>query len=58
MEKTNIAFLGLAFLFRFFPDAPAPLAQSKSKLKTRNVMDIKESSSSLVLSRIPHGTSE
>ena len=48
----------LAFLFRFFPDAPVCLAQSKSKLKTRDMTDITESSSSFVLSRIPDGTSE
>lgn len=29
----------LAVLFRFFPDAHVPLAQLKSKLKTRNMKD-------------------
>lgn len=48
----------LAFLFKFFPDAPIRLAQSKSKLKTRNMKDDSESVSLFVLIRISDRTSE
>lgn len=48
---------GLAFLFSFFPDAPVTPTQSKSKLKTRDMKDITDSSSLFVLHGIPDETS-